>query len=1339
MNNVAQQLEARLRIAAARERKVKFWRRLALAWLITALVAGALMLIGWRSDASLLFVILLSFAGAGWALKSNARNSAKEDSGGSRSLALRIEREYPELEGRLLTAVQQESGERPFNYLQERLLNEAVDHSRRHDWGQVVPEARLRLAQVTHWLALALMLTSLLTLRSHRGRSLLARLPGNETVTVSPGDTSLERGTALVVLARFAGQLPPNVELVVESQANDAQRIPLVKSLADPMFGGSVPEVATNLTYHIEYAGHRTRDYKVSVFEHPRLERADADLVYPEYTGLKEKRIENTRRVSAVEGTRLGLTLHLSKPVTSAQLLANGKTANVLPLTLENDGRTAVLREFPLNTNLSCDLRLVDSDSRTNKARYEFVFEALKNRPPEIHLTSPRGDLRPSPLEEISFEGTVWDDFGVKAYGLGYSVAGEEPKLIELGRDVRGTQKQGFKHLLRLEDMGVAPDELISWFVWADDYGPDGKIRRTTGDLFFGEVRPFEEVFREGQGMEGEQGNMSGQQGGQAGKLTDLEKQIISATWNLQRRKEQKKSSEGTPANHDSSNNTKPNERVARIANSEKGVRQPGLFGRLNLMAQLSTPSRSEPEPATTHNSTNSAPSVTGDAGVIRDSQQQALSQAEAMRANQRDSNAGALLSETVRQMQKAIEHLEQSTNSNASLKDALSAEQAAYQTLLKLQEHEYQVVRNRNRNQGGGSARNQQMQRQLEQMDLTQSQDRYETERQAQAPQTQQQHEQLQVTSRLQELARRQTDLNERLKELQAALQEARTQQEREEILRRLKRLEEEEQQMLSDVDELRQRMDRPENQSNMAEQRRQLEQTRDDVQRAADAAGQGAASQALAAGTRAERQFQQMHDQMRKENSSQFADDLREMREQARALSQTQEDLANKIGSNNPNSLSDADANKALLETLNRQKSQLSNLVDRATQVSQQAEETEPLLSRQLYDTLRKFAQNSSKNLTESQDELVQRGLMSEDAYERLKASQESDSAKLMDLSSQLLDHNFLPQARELTQRSRTGIDELKRGVEQAAQNVIGDDTEALRQARKELTQLTDQLEREMRDSALTAGSNSVSEASSNGAPRNSNAGSSQRNGPGRDGSEASTTPDSNRASDASAQSATNNSETGSGDRTGGRQPAGEQQQGGREGTTGQASANDNPRSQSQPGPGGERAANQAGGADRNALDAGSEADRSSTAAGGRNGVDLSGNLGRNLDRILDGGPIAGGPITGDDYLAWSDRLREVEEMVDRTDLRNRVAIARDRARVLRQQYRKERKKPDWDVVRLEVMKPLNEVRDTIADELSRRESKEALVPLDRDPVPGKYSELVRHYYEQLGKDRK
>ena len=75
--------------------------------------------------------------------------------------------------------------------------------------------------------------------------------------------------------------------------------------------------------------------------------------------------------------------------------------------------------------------------------------------------------------------------------------------------------------------------------------------------------------------------------------------------------------------------------------------------------------------------------------------------------------------------------------------------------------------------------------------------------------------------------------------------------------------------------------------------------------------------------------------------------------------------------------------------------------------------------------------------------------------------------------------------------------------------------------------------------------------------------------------------------------------------------------------------------------------------------------------------------------------------------------------------------------RARLLRREFRQDLKKPDWAVVELEIVRPLVEVRNRVAEELARRESKDSLVPIDRDPVPNRYADQVRKYYEELGKD--
>ncbi len=1225
-------LASRLRRVTRRHQWLRFSRSLTVCWIVSAFIAAALLVLqrqaGWFSPFA--FPALIGVAvSVSLALLVRAYQTKPDE----RAIAQKIETAYPELKGLLLTAVQQsQEGQGEPGYLQQRLIQQAVDHCQQTgSWRAAVPPAHVRRAMALQFAALALFAAALWQGRTHwkprHGVPLFAE-PG---LTVTPGDTIIERGESLVVLARFGGALPPGVELVVNEPNVPVRKIPLVKSLADPVFGGSVPEVAHDFTYRLDYRGERSRDFTVKVFEHPRLARADAELKFPAYTKLPPKRIEDTRRVSAVEGTQLGLTLQLNKPVVSATLVARNHEKTEIPLKVTANKAVAALADFPLAASQSYDLKLVDADGRANKASAPFVIDVLPNRPPELKIISPRGDVRPSALEEIAFEGTVWDDFGSPAYGLAYALAGKETKFIELGRDVPAKEKRTFNQLVQLEELGVKPDDLVSWYLWADDIGPDGKVRRTSSDMFFAEVRPFDEIFRESQAMQ-PQGQDSQQQGpgDQPQRLAELQKQIMSATWKLRR------------------------------------------------------------EPVTKK--------YPDDAGVVHESQQQALSLAKDNQDKARNPRSQALWNGVTKEMEKALQYLDAAKQSRAPLAAALTAEQAAYAALLNLRSRQTDVTRSPRGQQGGRQGD----QRQLDELDLAQSDNRYETQRQAKSPQSPERREQNQVLNRLQELARRQQDVNERLKELQTALQAANTEREKEDVRRQLKRLQEEQQQMLADMDEMKQRMDRPENQSAMQQQRQQLEQTRDDAQKAADATARGSVAQALAAGTRAQRQLQQMRDELRKQSSSEFADDLRQMRTEARDLAQQQDDVSKKIVAlDDPKQkkLNDAPERQAAIDQLDRQKKRMDELVTRATQVSEQAEGSEPLLSRQLYDSVRKVAQDDAKTVKDLRQQLLEQGMLTRALNERLEQSPGKEGgSRSLELGSELLREGFLTPAGQASQRAGAGITDLKRGVERAAESVLGDDAQALKLAQSELDAVTDQLKRE-----LAQGQSGQPGETKPGQPRagGESASGDQRQVGNQPPTEGGNTPSNDPSGQPSA----------GGERTAGQTP-------GQPGQPGQARGDPANR------PGGQR---QLAGNDR--AGGGAEGGR------GGGGETIDGLLNQGIGRT---GNIGGGPITGENFAPWADRLRDIEELVDTPALRDAVANARERARLLRQDFKRDQKKPDWAVVQLQILQPLVEVRARIGEELARRDSKDALVPIDRDPVPNRFADSVRRYYEELGKEK-
>ena len=111
------------------------------------------------------------------------------------------------------------------------------------------------------------------------------------------------------------------------------------------------------------------------------------------------------------------------------------------------------------------------------------------------------------------------------------------------------------------------------------------------------------------------------------------------------------------------------------------------------------------------------------------------------------------------------------------------------------------------------------------------------------------------------------------------------------------------------------------------------------------------------------------------------------------------------------------------------------------------------------------------------------------------------------------------------------------------------------------------------------------------------------------------------------------------------------------------------------------------------------------------------------------------ARGPFNDENYGPWADRLRDVQEVLPQQDLRDEMARIWDSVRSIRADSKRHGKEPQWDLVQTQVVKPLTEVRERVSERLAQLQSKEAMVPIDRDPVPDRYSELVRTYFENLG----
>ncbi len=1202
---IEEALRKRLQPAVLRRRRLHLAWRLSVYWFVSALVGigliGANRLWGWRSPEANVALCMWSLLATAFAVYRYRR--AQPD---YKAVARNIERAHCDLKALLLAAIEQEPQEPDgrFGFLQEWVIGEALRHGARHDWLRSISTKNLVLANLSGIAALAFLIVVLSQMtRPLAGISNFEYRISNFSITVTPGDTTVELGTPVVILARFDGRVPPEASLLFGAASEEPQKVALAKNLNDPVFGGIIQEVKSDLLYHIEYAGRRTRDYMISVYERPQLTRTDAKIIYPSYTKLPEKVVINTRQVSAVEGSQIVLTFTLNKAVTTARLVprdlpsppalasqeaAGGESA--LELTVDGEHPNVYTTSIIAAQSQRYELRLADADGRTNKMPERFAIDVHKNLPPELKTVFPGRDVLASPLEELSLEAEVSDDYGVIGYGLSYTLAGTQSKDVTFLRDSslvtrdpstsdeRRATSNEMQHLLALEELNAQPDQLLTYHFWADDFGPDGKIRRTSSDMYFVEIRHFEEVFHESQSFQDERSQnqrerQGGQQQGQQGEqLARLQKQIISATWNIKRQADQ----------------------------------------------SGSVDNRKE------------------DLDLVRRSQADALKQARSALTEAEDPPATAALQAATKHMETALNHLTQSTESAqaAELTPALAAERSAYQELLKLRDREHQVARARSLDRDS-SARSARYEQQLQQLELRQRQNRYETERLAQSQEQATQREDLQVLNRLADLARRQNEMSNRLREIQTALQQAQDDQQRQEIDRELRRLREQQLEALRDVDELQQRIERPGNRQRMADAREQLDQSRSRIRQSADELEQGMVSRAITSATRAQRELEQMRDQFRRSTSSQLTEQMRNMREQAQQLDRREREVADQIRQqidSQRKTLADSGMNQELADRINQQKEGIEELIDQMKNVSEQAETSEPLLSRRLYDTLRRASTDNVDRALEATGELVRR--------------------------------NFLPQAQEVERQAARGIEDLRTGVEEAATSVLGDEAESLRLARQQLDELIRQVDPRLRGDRLAPAEAGVARSSGQGQRR-----------PGDPNEPGDSAANQQRIADARSRI--------------GRGQFGDPNAGGRV----------NPPS------------------DRRASPAGLGGFEGS--AGARDQIDPN------------------GPLTGRDFRQWSDRLRDVQEMLTESDLRNEVARVRDSARAIRAEFTRHGKEPQWDLVTQQILKPLTELRNRISEELAQLQSDKAMAPIDRDPVPSRFAELVRRYYENLGGD--
>jgi hypothetical protein len=270
-------------------------------------------------------------------------------------------------------------------------------------------------------------------------------------------------------------------------------------------------------------------DYTVSAAFPPRVERIDVRYVYPSFSGLPPRDEEDGGDIYAPAGTRVRLRIHADRPVAAGALALSGLST----LPLRAAGEKALEAELTLARDGSYRVHLTDAGGLRGHGDTEYFIRLMDDRPPDVRIIRPSRDQQITPLEEVAIEARADDDYGISAFDLVYSVSGGPERAIAFPR-VTGTnvQKTG-AYLLPAEDLGVQPGDVITYYARVTDVGRGKRPTEAKSDMFFLEVKPFGEEFVAAQSQAG---GGAGGGGTQIEALIAAQKDIINATWNIERR-----------------------------------------------------------------------------------------------------------------------------------------------------------------------------------------------------------------------------------------------------------------------------------------------------------------------------------------------------------------------------------------------------------------------------------------------------------------------------------------------------------------------------------------------------------------------------------------------------------------------------------------------------------------------------------------------------------------------------------------------------------------------------------------------------------------------------------
>jgi hypothetical protein len=510
------------------------------------LVLSALGLESWRftPGAIITFRIILGVGLAGlvgYLLVRPLMRSASDE-----QVALYLEEHEPSLQAAIISAVEGRRADASAPYsamLVGKLVESAVDKCNEIEGGRRVERVPVRRYGLT-LAALAVGALALFGLGPAYLRHALSALfvvsrdvqaAAPYRIAVTPGNATVPRGADQTITAQLSGFDADQASLLVRKNPEAPfEPVALLRG-DDGKYEGMLFDLAAPVSYFVEANGVRSDVFNLKVVELPYVQRLELEYRFPAYTGLPPQKVEDGGDIAVLRGTEIRVRAVPTMPSAGGQIVLSDTQRTALAPAAEGGSPAPLTGAFKVDKDGFYRIELDAPSGERVTASPQYTIDVLADQPPTVSISKPGRDTSASPIEEVFVEARADDDFGVRDLDLVYSVNGGAEKTLRLFDGKKRLAEVSAGHTFYLEELDVKAGDFVSYYAKAADNDGVQGPKPAMSDMYFVRVRPLSKEFRRAESDAGGGGGGGGGGGNQVGALSEQQRQIIAATFNVQR------------------------------------------------------------------------------------------------------------------------------------------------------------------------------------------------------------------------------------------------------------------------------------------------------------------------------------------------------------------------------------------------------------------------------------------------------------------------------------------------------------------------------------------------------------------------------------------------------------------------------------------------------------------------------------------------------------------------------------------------------------------------------------------------------------------------------------